>query len=92
MDSWRELVDADLTCEYCNTKFKGLSQVRSHMKWSEHNKDETGGYFSPTQEKSGWKTCRACAARCSYVICTLCRPRLQCGARLQVRTTCVQYA
>ena len=92
MDSWRELVDADLTCEYCNTKFKGLSQVRSHIKWSEHNRNSEGEYLSPLLEKLKWKAYRTCAVRYSYVICTLCRSRLQCGARLQVRTTCVQHA
>ena len=91
MDSWRELVDADLTCEHCKTKFKGLSQVRSHMKWSEHNRNEAGEYLSPLLEKLGWKAYRTYAVRYSYVICTLCRSSVQCGSHLQVRTTCVKY-
>ena len=92
MDSWRDLTDDDLTCPYCEKKFPGLSQLRSHMRWSEHNKNDDGEYFSPTQQKLGWKTTRTYAVRISYALCTLCRPRLQCGDHLQVRTTRVHHA
>ena len=70
LDHWRDLTDADLTCSYCEKKLPGLSQLRSHMRWSEHNKSETGEYLSPLLEKLGWKTYRTYAVRCSYVICT----------------------
>ena len=70
MDCWRELEDEDLTCPTCKVKFKGLSQVRTHIKWSEHNKNaEDGECFSPLHVVRVLYGVLTWSARCAEPVC-----------------------
>ena len=72
MHVWRDLTDEDLTCPTCKGQFKGLSQVRSHMKWSEHNKNaEDGEHISPLHDVRMLYVVLTWSVRCVEPVCNV---------------------